>query len=76
MVRIVQVLFFSFLSIIFIGCSYKTYSGRYWIGTNSRSFIDSSTIEQNIIKIERVMREVASDFGFVEDKTNTKNYIR
>ncbi len=50
------------------GCVYKSYAGRYWIGKASPSFISQPASPVINNKIEEVVRGVAKDFGFIEDK--------
>lgn len=52
----------------FSGCVYKSYAGRYWIGKTSPDFISQPASTAINDKIEEVVRDVAKDFGFVEDK--------
>jgi hypothetical protein len=56
------------LSVLISGCVYKSYAGRYWIGKASPSFIAQPASPVINDKIEEVVRGVAKDFGFVEDK--------
>jgi hypothetical protein len=56
------------ITVFTFGCVYKSYAGRYWIGRTSPSFISQPASTAVNDKIEEVVREVAKDFGFIEDK--------
>ena len=65
---LVTIISISILGFFMFGCFYKSYAGRYWIGKASPSFVSHPAPEASNERIEKVVRNVANDFGFVEDE--------
>ena len=49
-------------------CIYKHYTGRYWVGKTSQTFITGPASDQDNGRMLTVIRCVIKEFGFVENK--------
>jgi hypothetical protein len=52
----------------FNSCVYTTYTGRYWLGKSSNSFVSRTATDEDNQKIVEVIKSVAIEYGFFEDE--------